>query len=92
MEEKSSWGKHAKTGGAPRHTRRTLEGFEASPVHYDDDNPTPLMEGAEPPARQVGSRRPRGRLECDLEPVSRASRHAAGTAVLGGAGGAGRAW
>lgn len=91
MEEKSSWGKHAKTGGAPRHTRRTLEGFEASPVHYDDDNPTPLMEGAEPPVRQVGSRRPRGRLERDLEPVSRASRHAAGTAVLGGAGGAGRA-
>lgn len=86
MCEKDKQEQRAEAGDAPRRTRRALEGFEARPVHYDESDPTPLVEDAAAPARPARARRPRGRLEQDLEPASRASGHASGTAVLEGAG------
>lgn len=75
--------------GAHMSTRRALEGFEAKPVHYDEGDPAPV---ADPSVSVSPSAKPRHRsgrfeqmLQDDLEPATKTSSRARGTAVLEGA-------
>ena len=82
-------GPEVPAGSAPR-TRRALEGFEAAPVHYDADSPAPI---AGPGTSVAPSVKPRHsapsplqeRIREELEPPTKASSKARGTAVLEGA-------
>lgn len=75
---------------APNRTRRALEGFEATPVHFDADDPAPVVDPETSVAHSVRARRAaQGNLleglREELEPETKASTRARGTAVLEGA-------
>lgn len=75
---------------APPRTRRALEGFEANPVHFDADDPTPVVDPKTSVTRSAKSG-PTARdcrqksFQNELEPETKASTRAHGTAVLEGA-------
>lgn len=96
LEDRSRPESHGDEGQAPDvptdvppRTRRALEGFEANPVHFDADDPAPIVDSrasvvhsakSSPTARDCR----RKSLQDELEPETKASTRAHGTAVLEG--------